>query len=260
MTDTPRDIGQGGARDQYDLYVGYLPVPRRYVKFVRVVVPLTLWVLAMMGAVWASRQPDPGAAVWEDEAPQVFAGTILAKPYPLLLAAGEPGVAPVTHALVEGGKHGGARAIPFDQQFVMVRGYRLSRDGREIIELAEDNDAIAPAQGASVSGILPRAIGPLTLRGEIVDSKCYLGSMKPGEGKTHKACATLCVRGGIPPMLVTLAPDGSLSYIIIARNETEPMGEEILEYVGDEVIVQGQGFEIGGIRFIGVANGSIRRP
>ncbi|MFA6045312.1 MAG: hypothetical protein WC718_10040 [Phycisphaerales bacterium] len=269
MSDTPRDSGQDGARDQYDLYVGYLPVPRRYVKFVRVVVPVTLWVLAMLALGWASRQGDPGGAVWEDEAPKTFAGTIVSKPYPLLLEqsdGGSPGgngqvVGGVTPRLiVEGGKHGGQRAAPFDQQFVMVRGYRLTRDGREIIELAEGKDAIAPAQGVPRTELKAAFSGLVTLRGEIVDSKCYLGAMKPGEGKTHKACASLCVRGGIPPMLVTLAPDGTLSYTIIAKTETEPVGEEILEYVGDEVIVQGQGFELGGIRFIGVANGSIRRP
>lgn len=260
MSDAPREDVPDAARDPYDLYVGYLPVPKRYVQFVRVVVPLTLWGLAMLGLAWASRQADPGGAVWEDEAPRAFPGMVIAKPYPLLLDAGGPGDSLVTHMLVEGGKHGGQRAVPFDQQFVMVRGYRLSRDGREIIELAEDNDAIAPAQGAPLTNATPTLTGLKTLRGEIVDSKCYLGAMKPGEGKTHKACASLCVRGGIPPMLVTLAPDGTLGYTIIARSESEPVGEEVLQYVGDEVIVQGRGFEIGGMKFIGIANGGIRRP
>lgn len=261
MNDTPSD--------QFDLYVGYLPVPRRFVKFVRVVVPLTLWGLAMLGLAWASRQPDPGGALWEDEAPHAFAGTVLAKPYPLLLehaALDSPGTGPrpiraiTPRLLVEAGKHGVHRAAPFDQQFVLVRGYRLSRDGREMIELADAPDAIAPAIGTPWPNWQPTFTGPLTLRGEIVDSKCYLGAMKPGDGKTHKACATLCVRGGIPPMLATLAPDGTLHYTIIARSHLEPAGEEILPYVGDEVVVQGQGFEIGGIRFIGIAGGGIRRP
>ena len=41
--------------------------------------------------------------------------------------------------------------------------------------------------------------GPVTVSGEIVDSKCFLGVMVPGAGKTHKECASLCLRGGIPP-------------------------------------------------------------
>lgn len=46
---------------------------------------------------------------------------------------------------------------------------------------------------------------PVTLDGELVDSKCYLGTMKPGDGKTHKSCAILCLRGGIPPLFVSKA-------------------------------------------------------
>ena len=38
----------------------------------------------------------------------------------------------------------------------------------------------------------------VTLKGEIIDPKCYLGAMKPGGGKTHKACAMRCIAGGIP--------------------------------------------------------------
>jgi hypothetical protein len=60
---------------------------------------------------------------------------------------------------------------------------------------------------------------PIEVRGEIVDSKCFLGVMVPGSGKTHKDCASLCLRGGIPPALyvrdqsgqiVALAPDGTI--------------------------------------------------
>lgn len=254
MSDEPR-----GPVSEFEMYVGYLPVPRRFVRFVRVVVPVSLWVLALMALGWAARQGDAGDAVWEDEAPHEYAGTVIAKPYSMLLDATEAG-APVPRLIVEEGKHGGGqRAATFDGHFVRLRGYRLSREGREMVELAADDRAIEDATGAPVAASV-RSTGPVTLRGEIVDSKCYLGAMKPGEGKTHKACATLCVRGGIPPMLVSVGEDGALTYTIIAKNEGEPVGEEILEYVGDEVVVEGEGFEIGGVRFVGIGRGSIRRP
>jgi hypothetical protein len=48
--------------------------------------------------------------------------------------------------------------------------------------------------------------------GEVVDAKCYLGAMKPGDGKSHKACATLCVTNGIPAMPVT----ADSAYVIVA--------------------------------------------
>jgi hypothetical protein len=41
--------------------------------------------------------------------------------------------------------------------------------------------------------------GLVKLTGEIVDSKCFLRVIAPGSGKTHKECASLRLRGGIPP-------------------------------------------------------------
>ncbi|MEJ2177929.1 MAG: hypothetical protein P8Y12_08270 [Gammaproteobacteria bacterium] len=42
----------------------------------------------------------------------------------------------------------------------------------------------------------------MTLTGEIADSKCFLGVMKPGEGSIHRACAEVRLLGGIRSMLV----------------------------------------------------------
>ena len=55
----------------------------------------------------------------------------------------------------------------------------------------------------------------VSLIGEIVDSKCYLGAMKPGAGRGHKACATLCISGGIPPVLVVRGDGEGVSYLLL---------------------------------------------
>ena len=70
-----------------------------------------------------------------------------------------------------------------------------------------------------------RAIGEVTLVGEVVDPKCWLGDMKPGDGKAHAACARLCMEGGIPPML-RVRTDSSLSPV-----------EETLDTDHEEVIL-----------------------
>jgi hypothetical protein len=51
-------------------------------------------------------------------------------------------------------------------------------------------------------------LGAFTLVGEIVDSKCYLGIMNPGETNPHRECAALCIRGGIPPLIIAHDADG----------------------------------------------------
>ena len=51
----------------------------------------------------------------------------------------------------------------------------------------------------ALAGLLPRPLGSLQIEGEIVDIKCWLGRMKPGDGRTHRACGQFCIQGGIPP-------------------------------------------------------------
>jgi hypothetical protein len=38
--------------------------------------------------------------------------------------------------------------------------------------------------------------------GELVDTKCFLGVMRPATGKVHRACAVRCLSGGVPPGLL----------------------------------------------------------
>ena len=79
---------------------------------------------------------------------------------------------------------------------------------------------------------LARAVGQggtVELTGEIVDSKCFLGVMVPGSGKTHKDCASLCLRGGIPPALYVQDRAGHSSLLLLAGPSGEPIGAQALQ-------------------------------
>jgi len=41
-------------------------------------------------------------------------------------------------------------------------------------------------------------LGEINLIGEILDAQCYMGIMNPGYGRSHRGCATQCIRGGQP--------------------------------------------------------------
>lgn len=45
-------------------------------------------------------------------------------------------------------------------------------------------------------------VGKVFLTGELVDTKCYLGVMRPAVGKVHRACAVRCLSGGVPPEIL----------------------------------------------------------
>lgn len=54
------------------------------------------------------------------------------------------------------------------------------------------------------------AVSPLgegMFTGELVDTKCWSGVMRPATGKVHRGCAIRCLSGGVPPGL--LVRDGS---------------------------------------------------
>lgn len=242
-----------------DFYVNYFPVPRRLRSFVIIAAPLAVAIVTGVAVTRALMQADPGAAIWDDGTPKTFVGTIHARPYPMIVvdslnATGEDSN---SHLLVELGKRGAERAAAFDGQRVTLSGWTLERDGRRIIEL-EPGDVIVPTEGnagAASTGVIAASI---TLRGEILDSKCYLGAMKPGEGKTHKACATLCIQGGIPPMLV-VRQSPRPRYVLLTNATGDPIDESDLRFVADPVEITGELLLQNGLEVLRIAPGGIQR-
>jgi hypothetical protein len=79
------------------------------------------------------------------------------------------------------------------------------------------------------------------LRGEIVDSKCFLGVMVPGQGKTHRACASLCLRGGLPPALLVEADDGAARLVLLVTRSGDPIDPAVAaDAAGEPIAVRGE--------------------
>ena len=81
--------------------------------------------------------------------------------------------------------------------------------------------------------------GAVETTGEIVDSKCFLGVMVPGSGKTHKECASLCLRGGIPPALYVQDRAGHSSLLLLVGPTGEPIGARAVRAAGEAISVTG---------------------
>lgn len=216
-----------------DFYVGYLNAPPRHVRFLRRVIPLVMAGLACVMAAVAVLQRSPGDAVWETGAPRRVKGVLHALPYPAVFV--DDGTA---YLLVESGKRGAQeRAAAFDGRRVTVSGWVLERDGRKILELEAGIGAFAAESEEAVAVESIRDVptfAPIVVRGEIVDAKCYLGAMKPGDGKGHKACATLCVTSGIPPMFVS-SVNGVTSYHLIVDREHRSAEGVVRDFIGEPV-------------------------
>ncbi len=234
-----------------EFYVGYLPIPPGHLRFIRIAVPTLLWLMVLAASAVALFQRAPGDSHWDQGKPIERTGVLHEKPYPCLLSDNS------AVFLVEQGKRGAqARARGLDGKRVRVRGWKLDRDGREILELIPEANAIEPVPDTTIVTPRRRVIGQATLRGEIVDYKCYLGAMKPGDGKAHKACAILCMTGGIPAMLVSHEPGGP-RYTVLVDAQGEPVGKDTIEFAGEPVEVSGQLVEQGPLRLLQLT--SIRR-
>lgn len=253
------------AEDEF--YVGYLPMPPAYVFYLRMLMPVLLWLAVGAAAVVSSSQFDAGPGTWNTGQPQSFEGVVDARPYALLrVPGGANGAVFTTFLLVETGKFGGGkRAASFDGQYVRVSGWLIERDGRRMIELDPGDSPIAviadrlSTSDATFRSPARRTLATVTLRGEIVDSKCFLGVMKPGFGKTHKECATLCIAGGIPPMLVTQDATGKRDYYLLTTVDGNALDDQVLPFVADPVEVTGDVETLGDLRILRLHAGTIHR-
>lgn len=78
------------------------------------------------------------------------------------------------------------------------------------------------------------------MTGEICDGKCAAGSMRPGDGLAHKACANLCISGGLPPVLVMDLPVAGSTVVLIAGPDGGPMPKALYDLVALPVQIEGQ--------------------
>lgn len=245
-------------------YVGYLPLPMTIKRFI---VPWLIgnFVLAIgIAAVIAQQDRDPGDGVWETGEPITVIGLLVDDPYPMLRTKNK------TYLLVEQGKVGvQTRLAGLDLGVSgtwQVTGYLIEREGRSVIEL--DDAHVTGALSPVVIDDMPadlldlpatQDLGTHTLRGEIVDPKCYLGVMQPGDGKTHKACATLCIKGGIPPMLVVRNTASDTAAYLLTDAEGNAFPESHHEYIADPIEVTGQVQRDGDLLILRADLGSIKR-
>jgi hypothetical protein len=273
MTESAPSISDASAADRDEHFIGWLPTPQTYTRFLRPIIVLLLLSAVGIAGTVAFFQRDPGTGQWDADNVYTFDGIAYTHPYAMIRVPGQkPGDPARTMLLVEEGKIG---AQPRVEQVVQgstagravrVSGTILQRDDRWMLELAAGEKGMR-----SLTGEEERKLSPLkwpapqvldenvTLKGEIIDPKCYLGAMKPGGGKTHKACAMLCISGGVPPMLVTRDVDKNEMFYLITTAEGGVANEQVLDFVGDPVEVSGRLERHGDLLVLRLTRDRIRR-
>jgi nitrite reductase/ring-hydroxylating ferredoxin subunit/DMSO/TMAO reductase YedYZ heme-binding membrane subunit len=234
------------AETEPGFYVGYHPAaPGRYARFTRGVTAAILALAAGVAAALGASQESFGRGIFEYGRTREFTGTLVARPYPMLLVP-RPGItgrdaAYSRYLLVLPGKHGAQTlAERHAGEPVRARGTVISREGGMMLELAGADFEPAQVGGPSISPTAPISLGERTIRGEILDSKCWLGVMKPASGTVHRGCATRCLSGGIPPLVIVDDPSLPSSQVLLLDRNGAPAAAWFRRYAGARVTLRGE--------------------
>jgi len=242
-----------------DFYVGYLPkAPPALARFVqRVILLLCFLGVAIALALVTGQMPFANSA-FEYGKRRGFEGIIEARPYPTLLVArpGEVGSGDKhsRYLLVAPGKHGADNIVAgFDGREVRLKGHLIYRESGTMIEI--EPGSISPLNSPPAPHAPTVDSGAVTVTGEIVDSKCYLGVMNPGNGKVHRDCAARCLSGGIPPIFVTL--DGEEQFLLVGPDGNAIAPDALREFVAEPITVTGEASRRGETRMLRVDVGKL---
>ncbi|MEM7512250.1 MAG: hypothetical protein AAF388_15045 [Bacteroidota bacterium] len=246
-------------KNQEAFYIGYLPaMPQEFRRWVKPAVIIGI-LLAMGSAfiVGTSQTPSEDSKYELGKFTEIE-GVILSQPFPVMrVKVGENEQAkPLyqTLLLMDFGKFGADQTLAELEKMAQAEGGSLAdmkvkvsgtldyREGRVIYELTKGTEAIlnmSPlAENEKVGLALERKeLGPRTFKGEILDGKCYFGTMKPGSGKPHRSCAVRCIAGGLPAFLGGQGADAPL---LLKGTSAQSINQQLLPLVAKEVTISGE--------------------
>lgn len=239
-----------------EFYVGYLSeAPVGIAGLIKKVVIALFALAALIAVLLVVNQSPFYPSLFEFGTYRSFEGVIQEKPYPALLVKrpGEAGKLPAfsQYYLVSFGKFGAAEAVKgMDGQQVTLEGSLIYRDQQTMIEIVDGSIAQIErsngAAGLSLEGE-GQNLGNFTLTGEIVDSKCFLGVMNPGNLKPHKSCAIRCISGGIPPVFAVQDKNGMTNYFLLVSTDGQSVNQDVLNLIAEPVKINGDVYQYGNL-------------
>jgi hypothetical protein len=223
-----------------EFYVGYLPkAPVRLGKIVARIATGIVLAGLIVGGLLIVGQPPLASSKFEYGEYSDYSGVIEEWPYPILVADN------ASFLLVAPGKHGLSGSVKGLQgKHVQLKGSLIERTPDRMIEVVPASIAV----GTSPFPATPSRtvdLGPVTLQGEIVDTKCYLGVMNPGEHKVHRDCAVRCISGGVPPAFLARDASGDSRVLLLVDEDGRALSREVLPFVAEPLEISGVLVRIG---------------
>jgi hypothetical protein len=245
-------------KSNYEFYIGYFPkAPKSIAKMVITAVVILIVSVLALSFLQARNQDNLQANNFEFGQTTELTGILQMTPVPnLVIHNGQDinGKDLYQSVLLIGlGKFGADSLVtffknkidqPLQQTQVTLRGTLIYSDGKTLMELTEEENALVKSVPLdSAVNISSTKIGKIELNGEMIDSKCYFGVMNPGYGKPHRSCAIRCVSGGIPPVFWATAEDETTQYYIVLGKNGETINQAVLPYIADPICIKGEVYE-----------------
>ena len=225
------------------MFIGWSnAVPSRLAIFLMIVSASVLIGVVASATLLGARTEFLGSGMYGNEA--VMLGRLEAKPQPVLRIPPDAGHPKARALMLSGeGKFGVMPdAEKLDGQMVMAGGFLLQRGHITMLQIGGDiglraadpvkTGAYAPSPGVS--------LGRWRLTGEICDGKCYSGAMRPGNRLAHKACANLCISGGVPPVFVSSADVEDQNFFMLTTADGTAFPDVFYDYVAKPVTIEGE--------------------
>lgn len=233
--------------------------PAEYRSFLKILIAAMSVLTIGFAYFIVINQKGFSSGVYDRNQLTTFEGVIISHPFPAIKTFygkdiyGNPLVK--TFPLVNKGKFGAdslladlgrKKNIDWKNSWVQLKGKLIYNHGITIIETAEGENAftsiqrITTDQQKQIPHPVVEEMDSVTLHGEIIDPKCYLGVMKPGQGKPHSDCAIRCISGGIPPLLMIKNLKGEETFFVLRGRNDEAINQQILFAIGQPVTVTGK--------------------
>ena len=230
-----------------EFYIGYEPtMPSGLARRMRAAAIILLLVAPLIAGILIVTQGTSSSANFEFGRVRSFQGTLVEFPYPALVTPRQ------VYWLVGGGKHGAQMLVRGrDGQHVRLSGSLIERDEDRMIEVSPDSIVSLPSLDPIHVETL-HSLGAVLVRGEIVDAKCHLGVMKPGEGPTHRDCAVRCLLGSITPMFAPHRGETAVGRVALVEADGRPFSRSLDTLVGRPITIEGEMLARGPLRFLAV--------
>ena len=126
---------------------------------------------------------------------------------------------------------------------------KLEINGVGVVFLMMFGFASLPVAMAHEAGMAGMETGSeITIKGELVDSLCYISMASTGSG--HKQCAMDCAKAGIP---ISIVEDGTGKvYTVLPKTDKTGYPATVISKMGDKVTLKGDLYENGGNKYVAV--------